>query len=397
MMCDGKKQCDCNCKNSETNYTLINDIAMCDSRRISDEGFLIANVKLARTGIQEYRGSELKDLAGLDPNMIYRVYRPASEVFNPESIKSFEGKPVTDNHPPELLNIDNVKKYQVGHVSKDVKKDANGLVTEIVITDKNVINKINNGKIELSNGYTSDHVLESGVTKDGEPYDIVQRNIRGNHVALVDRGRCGSECRVFDDNNKNEVNPMSNETQKNVKYYNADDGTMLPITDAAEPVVKDLQKKLDAMKKQLDEKNKELQGMKDKYKAREDESAEEKKKADEEMEKKKAEDEKEKEKEINDKIAVIDTAKGLIANYDWAGKSVSDIKRDVIAAKHSNAVLDAKSDDYINARYDIIKENMATEPAKTLDKAVSDAHVGAVTTASRRQQMIENNNNYWSK
>lgn len=392
-MCEGKKDCNCSCKGEKAGYTLVNDVSLYGNRRVTDEGYLVVKAILARTGIQEYRGKELLNVPGLEPNEIYKVYRPASEVFNAESMRSFESKPVSNNHPPVLLNLDNIKAHQVGYVSDKVVREGNNkLATELFITDKDAIEAINNGKKELSNGYTSDHEVKAGVTKDGEHYDIIQRNIRGNHVAIVEKGRCGAECSILD--TKQEENKMANEATENVTMIMMDDGITVGVADSAVPVVRDFKKQLDAMKEKLKAKDKELSEMKDKFKASEDEAASEKEKKDEDFKKKKAEDEKEKEKEVNDKIAVIDTAKSLIDNYDWAGKSVSDIKRDVISAKHSGVVLDAKSAVYIDARYDIIKENLSAEPSKRLGEAVADAHAGAQSGMSQREKMIERNNNY---
>ena len=77
----------------------------------TDEGFLICrNVPIARTGDQQYLASEL----GLDGDKVVTVHRPEEEVFSEATIASFEGKPVTDNHPSELLDSSNVTIHSLG-------------------------------------------------------------------------------------------------------------------------------------------------------------------------------------------------------------------------------------------------------------------------------------------
>jgi hypothetical protein len=68
----------------------------------------------------------------------------------------------------------------------------------IILTDADAIRQLDEGKRQLSNGYEAEYELKSGVNDAGEQYDAIQRDIRGNHVALVERGRCGAVCAVAD-------------------------------------------------------------------------------------------------------------------------------------------------------------------------------------------------------
>ena len=94
-------------------------------------GFIIcSNVPICRSGFQEYLGAELIKHAdydaawNLDPEETYKVYRPKSEVSSPETIASFEGKPVVDNHPPSwlvpgsILSLDDAAEYARGHAQR---------------------------------------------------------------------------------------------------------------------------------------------------------------------------------------------------------------------------------------------------------------------------------------
>lgn len=167
------------------------------SKRVfTDEGYLRVPGRLARTGIQTYYAFEL-GLEDRDPMQRIRVYRPEEEVFNPDSMKSFDGAPITINHPPEGVDVTNRKDLQVGHVS-NIRRDGIYLIGDLLITDRTAIKALDNGKDELSNGYDAKYVWGHGITPDGEEYDAKQTNIRGNHVAMVDAARCGPACRISD-------------------------------------------------------------------------------------------------------------------------------------------------------------------------------------------------------
>ena len=166
--------------------------------RISDhilktpEGFLICkDVPIARTGTQQYRGSEFGAPVG---DALYNVQRPEAEVFDRAAVASFEGKPVCDEHPEEDVTPDNYGRYMKG-VCRDVRRGdgdlSNCLVADLVIYDADLINKIEAGKREISCGYD----CLWNPTSDSS-YD--QLEIRGNHVAVVDKGRAGHKVAIRD-------------------------------------------------------------------------------------------------------------------------------------------------------------------------------------------------------
>lgn len=149
-------------------------------------GFVRAEGYLTRTGIFVYRDAKGNTV---------RELRTPDEVLHPEALASFALVPVTNDHPPELLTADNAKQYAVGSVSESVVPEGDKVRASLMITDAAAIEALDAGKSELSCGYTADVVLESGVWQ-GQPYDAIQRNIRGNHVALVDAGRAGPTCSI---------------------------------------------------------------------------------------------------------------------------------------------------------------------------------------------------------
>lgn len=170
------------------------------SRKLTDEGFLVAPSHVARTGIQRYRASEL-GLKGYAADKWLNVLRPQDEVFHPEAMKSFDLKTVANDHPPEDVTADNWKAYAsdgrvIGDVS-NITRDGDYLGATLVVRDKDAIASILDGKSQLSCGYTFDADQTPGEWQ-GAPYDLVQRNIRGNHVAVVDIARGGPGCRIAD-------------------------------------------------------------------------------------------------------------------------------------------------------------------------------------------------------
>ena len=164
-----------------------------DSISRTPEGFLICrDVPIARVGVQEYLGREIGQEER--PEEIFKVNRPAKEVFDRAAVASFEGKPVTEDHPDEDVTAENYSQYIKG-VVRDVRKGSGQydgcLVADLVIHDGALVRAIQDGKREISCGYnclwvpTGDHTLE-------------QREIRGNHVAVVDKGRAGHGVAIHD-------------------------------------------------------------------------------------------------------------------------------------------------------------------------------------------------------
>lgn len=172
----------------------------------TDEGYRICrNAVLARTGYQTYYAHELSepireklrefgyDLADDDE---IEFYRSEAEVFAPTFIASLEGKPLTDEHPDELVSADTHSDHHVGHVqnvrrrAEPLKSGEQGLASDIFITDSGAVDKHRAGRRELSCGYTYD------IRQDGKR--ILQVNMLGNHVALVPKGRAGKEVGIND-------------------------------------------------------------------------------------------------------------------------------------------------------------------------------------------------------
>ena len=173
----------------------------------TDEGFLICkNVPIARSGDQQYLASEL----GLDGDDIITVHRPEAEVFSEATIASFEGKPVTDDHPSELLDANNAMTHAKGHaqnVRRGVGEWNDYLLADLHIQDDGLIEEIRNGKREVSCGYTVEY-------EDNGDGTFTQTHIRGNHVAVVDEGRAGHKTAIMDSNTNAQAKKPERETMK---------------------------------------------------------------------------------------------------------------------------------------------------------------------------------------
>ena len=176
------------------------------------EGFLMCkNVPIARTGMQEYTARDLM-LDG-DPERMIKVNRYETDVFEPAALASFEGKPVTDGHPPEEVEPANFASYAKGHIQR-VRREGDFMVADLYINDPILINDVRNGiKREVSCGYICEY------TADGDGYK--QSKIRGNHVAVVPRGRAGHEVAIKDESPVKGGDIMGKLTKELLKVFGA--------------------------------------------------------------------------------------------------------------------------------------------------------------------------------
>ena len=177
------------------------------------EGFLVCqNVPIARTGYQKYYAQELDENA--EPNVVVNVYRSPDEVFSPATLASFEGKPVTNEHPSEDVTPENYAKYSKGHVQHvrvGKGEDSDKIMADLYITDPELMQLIQDGKRDVSAGYYA----EDKEDKNGR---ICQTHIRGNHIAVVDEGRAGRSVSIRDSKNrkKGDVSMSRKQRVKNI-------------------------------------------------------------------------------------------------------------------------------------------------------------------------------------
>lgn len=163
------------------------DRGLLRSPKRTAQGALRVDGVFTRSGVFSYKNRDGSER---------REYRPPEEVFRADALESFESVPVTDDHPPELVTPANRALYQRGLVSEGVRRDGDLVVGSMVVFDAETIDKMEQGKVALSCGYEVELDETPGTHPVHGRYDAVQRNIRGNHLALVDVARAGPEARV---------------------------------------------------------------------------------------------------------------------------------------------------------------------------------------------------------
>ena len=175
----------------------FNDRVSVGQTKQTSEGYLVATARVARTGVQEYYAAELGDVAvqaGFKPDDIVRVYRSPDQVFSRDTLNSLTRVPVTIGHPPESVNADNWSQYAVGEVGDAFAKDGEWIVVNPMIKDAKGIEAARTTHKEISMGYNADIVK----ARDGIDADFEMTDIRMNHLALVPKGRAGSQARIGD-------------------------------------------------------------------------------------------------------------------------------------------------------------------------------------------------------
>ena len=183
------------------------------SRRRAEDGALIVTGRLSRTGIQSYNQGD---------GTRRREFRPDAEVFDADSIASFDGVTITDLHPESgVVTPDTFNNLSKGHI-QNPRKDGDHLAADFYIHDANLIQAVEGGhRSELSAGYFAVLDLTPG-EYHGQKYDAIQRRIRANHVALLPKGmaRAGRSAKLLLDSNGNQLPPQI--------HVNQQDGGPLP-------------------------------------------------------------------------------------------------------------------------------------------------------------------------
>lgn len=369
------------------------------------EGFLKGRAIVTCCGVFTYKRAD---------GTLQRELRLPEEVFAPATLESLKLKPVTLNHPTELVTPENADMLQVGSLgdnpsstnqeyngygeATDLKKLTDGLnvAVDMIITKKDAIDAVINGKQGLSMGYICDiEMAEPGSTWCGVEYDYIQRNIKYNHCAIVDAGRAG-------DNAKIELRVDSADAVLEDKLVTKDGGTKMLKKinldgidyEAEESVIK----ALNTEKKRADDAVAELSKFKEDsakelsvMTAERDTQKERADKAEEDLAKAKAEalDSTKLDEAVNARIE-------LYKNAEKAGVEVkndmkdADIKKAVIAKVFPKANLDGKDSAYIDARYDATVEMLAERADSNSRQVLADTpnnHADSVDDA--RQRMID--------
>lgn len=297
-----------------------------DARNLSKakrtpQGGLRVDANLTRTGIFEYRNPD---------GSVRREYRPQEEVFSQDALDSFRGVPVTVGHPG-AVTADNWREHSVGHVGDSVRADGNFARAEVIVQDAATVKSIERGDLaELSCGYDVDIDPTAG-DFEGQRYDCIQRNMRGNHVALlpVGRGRAGNEVALRLDSNGDEID-YTRTTMPDDVVKPAETTTKIK-TDKIEVRV-DGQADIDHLQAECDT----LRADKDTIQSRFDAAV----------------------KSIPGLVAervslVLQAQEVLGKEFKHDGLSTREIQEAVIKAKRPEMKLDGKSIDYVSAAFEM--------------------------------------------
>lgn len=343
-----------------------------------DNGMLRAPARLTRVGVFEYATADGK---------IVKELRLPEEVFSEDSIASFELVPLTDDHPTVNgghVTAENAKELAVGSIGQP-KPEGNFLVATLMVTDAKAIKKITGGKQELSCGYFCDRepAPAGAVWTDSagkkHPYDFIQRNIRGNHVAIVTRGRAGPEVRLQLDSEdavqtEGENLPKPTEIMEKITIDGLDFEVAPTVKQAIEKLSKTNEAAVSAAKAEAD-----------KNAARADAADAKVKEMSEEL--KKALDPAIISAAVAARVALETKARAfLTAEVKLDSLDESGIKKAVVSKLSPEIKLDGKSAEYVNALFDVLtvtatKENPATkkvaEEVKTTPAVTKDSATDA--------------------
>lgn len=325
----------------------VNDkVQLCEDAKVrsTDDGYLVAQARVARTGVQMYTGDEL----GILGKPVVRVYRPESEVFAPESISSYAHRPVTLGHPKDGVNSKNWRQLSVGQTGGEVVRDGDYVQVPMVLMDQKAIDAYSRGVRELSMGYSCSIELQDGFTPSGEAYDAVMRDLRMNHLAVVAQARGGSELKLGDETNGDESMDTAIKTRTVLV-----DGLSITTTEQGAQVVEKLQKQLSDEQSKLN-------------KLIADHSAElAKRDAQIDDLKAKIVGDEEIDRRIASRAALVELARKISPKVVVdAGKTEAQIKLAVVQASVADAaVLAGKDEAYINARFDILAEDAGKKVA----------------------------------
>lgn len=353
---------------------LFDSVAVNDaSVRLTDDGYLVADARVARTGVQEYLGSELgrPDLA------VVRVYRPAEAVFANDAMRSYAHRPMTNDHRG-TITADNWREHSIGQTGGEVVRDGDYVRVPLVLMDRAAVDDWRAGKRELSMGYSAKIEFRDGVTPDGQPYNAVATEMKMNHLALVDRARGGESLKIGDRGAPRNIAPQNPGGSKMPDTRTVmHDGISIETTPQGAQVIEQLQTKLADMRTAADTARTAHQtALADR------DSQVTKLTAERDAALGKVLTDAQIDKLVAERADLLATAKSL-NDADYTGKSAGEIKRAVVVAKLGDAAVAGKDDAYVAARFDILAEDAKASNGDPVVRAMGDA-------ASRARQPQDN-------
>ena len=349
----------------------LTDGVALDGARLVDSGYLEANARTARTGVQQYLGREV----GRPDLDIVNVYRAEDQVFSKASLETFSKLPLTNDHPAEQVTADNWRRLAVGVTGDEVLRDGDFLKIGLKITDAAMVKAVQAGKRDLSVGYTTELIWEDGVAPDGTPYQARQTAIIANHIAIVAKGRAGAEVRIGDGAGSWGASPVTVGDRSMTTRTILIDGLSVELTDKdaqiVERTISNLTKSLaDAnakattdAKEMADKHAKEIEAkdaeIKDKDKALA------KAEAERDDFKAKVLTDAALDKRVAERSALLSSAKAIAPKAALDGLSDAAIRKATVVAVLGDAAVADKAEAYIDARFDILVEGLKADPIKS--------------------------------
>lgn len=340
----------------------LTDAAPLSGVRRSDDGYLVAEARVARTGIQEYKRSEL----GMDGDGMIRLYRPEEEVFSADAMKTYAYRPVTINHPGQPVTADSWKDVSVGQTGAEIARDGEYVRVPMVLMDAAAIQAVESGARELSMGYSAQIEMQDGVTPDGQPYDAIQRGLRMNHLAIVAKARGGSKLRIGDDTTTAQEASMAENPKLRTVIV---DGLSVETTDAGAQAIEKLTKQLTDASTAHDT----AIAAKDADLAKRDAKI-----TDLET---KIVDAAALDKLVQDRATLIEDADKVAgAKVATAGLADAKIRKAAVTARLGDKAIEGKSDAYVEAMFDALRDG-SVAPQKP--DAFADGVRGGVKTQTQ--------------
>lgn len=309
------------------------------------DGYVEFQGRLTRTGVLSYVKPD---------GSIQRELRHPDDVFHADSVASLQLVPVTHKHPSGLQRLDSktARAHQRGATGQDVRQDGQWLAGTVAIHDAEAVAAVEAGRAEVSAGYGCRLDCTPG-TYEGQAYDVRQRDIRYNHLAVDVVARAGGSALRLDDAG-NQITEPGNARQ---------DGrtTMKRMIGGKEiEVSEEVAARLDAVDAEIASAKAREQAAADALAARTRELATARTDsatalADATEKARKAFD-----AQVSEAVAVTGKARAILGpDAKLDGLTPLDVKRLVLAKRTPDVKLDGKSDEYVNAAFDIASRNDA--------------------------------------
>lgn len=322
---------------------------------VLDNGMMKIPATLSRAGVFFYMNAD---------GTTRRDFRPPEEVFDQESMQSFELVPFVNNHPYAeggVVDSENARRLTVGTVGS-IRRNGMNLDGVVMISDADTIKDVKNGKTALSLGYFNQREEKSGIWTDETgkqyPYTHVQHRIRGNHCALVDVARAGPQARLILDSADASIlvtdevaQTHKEQTMKTLtldsipcemseasaavvsKVIGDRDAKIVALTAtnaSNEAALKDAQSKLDKMQATLDSAQADLKVATDQTKFQ---------------------------AAVTARVGLETSARKILGDTDLSKMNERQVKVAVVGKLAPSLNCDGKSDDYVNAAYEIHTAN----------------------------------------